>query len=59
MLTVFQCVTMENWVPILYAVSGIKHLFPRVPEFCFCYNIKLAQHIFLMMEKKVPENEAH
>ena len=20
MLTVFQCVTMENWVPILYAV---------------------------------------
>ena len=24
MLTVFQCVTMENWVPILYAVSDIK-----------------------------------
>ena len=21
MLTVFQCVTMENWIPILYAVS--------------------------------------
>ena len=25
MLTVFQCVTMENWIPILYAVS-IFHL---------------------------------
>ena len=23
MLTVFQCVTMENWIPILYAVSTV------------------------------------
>ena len=57
MLTVFQCVTMENWVPILYAVSDIKLISNKwrelnspniyTPEF---YNINLDHMILLDLE---------
>ena len=30
MLTVFQCVTMENWIPILYSVGYTRRLRVRM-----------------------------
>ena len=31
MLTVFQCVTMENWIPILYAVRFLFFVWASFP----------------------------
>jgi len=41
MLTVFQCITLEGWTPVMYDVSIITLIFYTLPIFCTKNPIKI------------------